>query len=240
MLTNEHFIQKEISFKVDGLNLKGVLHLPDIRQPPLVIGSHGLYSSGDSPKQIALAEHCNRQGIAYFRFDHRGCGRSEGDFERVTCLEGRRRDLMAAIETIRNTIDTSDHLGLFGSSMGGTVCLSTAARLTPDAMVIIAAPIRSNLTNSKSDISKTEIVLDSAKRHFDITQELSKISHIMIFHGDSDEVVPVAHAREIFKLATKPKKLIIQKRGDHRMSNPEHQQDFIRKTSLWFKQNLRE
>ena len=239
MSTNERFIQREISFNTDGLKLKGVLHLPDIQRSPLVIGSHGLYSSGDSPKQIALAEHCNRQGIAYFRFDHRGCGRSEGDFEQVTSLEGRRRDLIAAIETIRNTIDTSDLLGLFGSSMGGTVCLSTAARMTPDAMVIIAAPIRSNLTNSKSDISRTDIVLDSAERQFDITQELSNISHILIFHGDSDEVVPVAHAREIFKLTSDPKKLIIQKQGDHRMSNPEHQQIFIRETSRWFKQNLR-
>ena len=82
-MTAEPFRQENISFNSDSLKLKGVLHLPDDGQPPVVIGSHGLYSSGSSPKQIALAEQCNRLGIAYFRFDHRGCGSSQGEFERV-------------------------------------------------------------------------------------------------------------------------------------------------------------
>jgi len=105
-MTVDPFRHENISFNSDGLELRGVLHLPDDRQPPVVIGSHGLYSSSSSPKQIALAEQCNRLGIAYFRFDHRGCGSSEGEFDLVTSLEARCRDLIAAAETINNRIDT--------------------------------------------------------------------------------------------------------------------------------------
>jgi len=240
-MSAEPYRQEEISFNADGLKLKGILHLPDIiGRTPAVIGCHGLYSSGNSPKQIALAEHCNRFGIAYFRFDHRGCGRSEGEFDRVTSLEARCKDLIAAVTAINSRIDTAgDGLGLFGSSMGGTVCLSTAARLAADAVVTCAAPIRSNLTGNPSEMSRAEIVFDAAKRQFDIAEGLSNISNILIFHGDADDVVPVAHAGEIYKLAQKPKKLIIQKQGDHPMSNPEHQQEFVRKAASWFKQWLK-
>ena len=240
MMSAEPFRQEEISFNADGLKLKGVLHLPDtIGRTPVVIGSHGLYSSGNSPKQIALAEHCNRFGMAYFRFDHRGCGCSEGEFDRVTSLEARCRDLIAAVAAVNSRIDTGHRLGLFGSSMGGTVCLSTAARLAADAVVTCAAPIRSKLAGNSSEMSRAEIVFDATKRQFDITEGLSIISNILIFHGDADDVVPVAHAGEIYKLAQKPKKLIIQKQGDHPMSNKEHQKEFVREASSWFRRRLK-
>jgi alpha-beta hydrolase superfamily lysophospholipase len=240
LMSTEPFIQEEISFNADGLKLKGVLHLPDaIGRTPVVIGSHGLYSSGNSPKQIALAEYCNRLGMAYFRFDHRGCGGSEGEFDRVTSLEGRCKDLIAAVAAVNSRIDSGDRLGLFGSSMGGTVCLSTVARLAAVAVVTCAAPIRSDLTGNPSEMPRAEIAFDDAKRQFNITGKLSNISNILIFHGDADEVVPVSHAGEIFKLARKPKRLIIQKQGDHPMSNKEHQKEFVREASSWFKQHLK-
>ena len=238
MVTTGKFNIENISFEADGLKLKGVLHSPDVKGSPVVIGSHGLYSSSSSPKQIALAEQSNRLGMAYFRFDHRGCGRSEGEFDRVTSLEARCRDLIAAVGIIHSRVDTKGRLGLFGSSMGGTVCLNTAGRLAADCVVTFAAPIRSDLTGSQSEMPRSEIVFDAAKRRFDITDGLSDISNILVFHGDADAVVPVSHAREIYSLARRPKQMIIQKGGDHPMSNKEHQKEFVRRASEWFKQGL--
>ncbi len=239
MATSERFRTKDIRFSADGLKLSGVLHLPIDRRPPLVVGSHGLLSSGNSPKQIALAEQCNRLGIAYFRFDHRGCGSSEGDFDQVTSLEGRCRDLVAAVEAVKSIIDAGDRLGLFGSSMGGTVCLSMADSLAADAVVTFAAPIRSDLTGSQLESTRAEILLDTSGHRFDITKRLAAIRNILIFHGDADNVVPVEHAREIYSRANHPKKLIIQNRGDHPMSNVAHQKEFIREAALWFQRALR-
>jgi len=235
-------IIKKISFFSGGFKLKGYLHLPTAKRPPVVIGSHGLYSSSSSPKQIALAEKCNRFGIAYLRFDHRGCGSSEGNFGKVTSLEARARDLADAVAVIINRSDTADRFGLFGSSMGGTVCLSVAAELGANTLVTFAAPIRSRILEKGLPMSEnsdtSEIFLDAQKRRFDITDKLPAVSNILIFHGEADDVVPVSHAEEIYSLVQQPKKLIKQKRGDHPMSNNAHQKIFIRETSLWFKRGL--
>jgi hypothetical protein len=235
-------IVKTISFISDGFHLNGFLHLPSSRRPPVVIGSHGLYSSSSSPKQIELANQCNRLGIAYFRFDHRGCGGSEGTFEEVTSLEARCRDLADAVAVILRSNDTDHRFGLFGSSMGGTVCLNVAGELDADVLVTFAAPVRSRIQQNgspKSGVSDiSEIFLDARKRSFDITDRLPDICNILIFHGDADAVVPVSHAEEIFNLAKQPKKLIKQNQGDHPMSHQAHQKVFISEASLWFKKGL--
>ena len=123
--------------------LKGYLHLPPVTNPPFVIGCHGLFSDKNSPKQIELAKHCNRLNMAYFRFDHRGCGESKASFEAVTSLDGRCTDLKAAANMLRTRDDLGDQMGLFGSSMGGSVCLAVAGDLAAHAVVTWAAPIRS-------------------------------------------------------------------------------------------------
>ena len=234
---------KDVRFFSDGFELKGFLHLPSTHRPPVVIGSHGLYSSSSSPKQIALADQCNRLGIAYFRFDHRGCGRSAGEFEEVTSLEARCRDLIDAVSVISGRRDIGNRFGLFGSSMGGSVCLSVASELGANTLVTFAAPIRSRFLEKGLPISKNSdspaIFLDTRKRRFDITRRLPEISSILIFHGEDDEVVPVSHAEEIHQLVKPPKKLIKQKQGDHPMSNKAHQKVFIREASLWFRQGLK-
>ena len=231
--------QKNITFSSNGFILKGTLHLPAAEYPPVVIGSHGLFSSGSSPKQIALARQCNAFGIAFFRFDHRGCGRSQGVFQDVTSIEARCNDMISAIKIIQDRKDTGNRIGLFGSSMGGAVCLSVFAESDVYSIVTCATPVRSSSiikTPEKSDNSNTgnppfyKRYLDS-----DISDKLSYTHHILIFHGDSDELVPPSNAREIYEKAGDPKKLIIQKGGDHRMSNKTHQENFVRESALWFK-----
>ena len=142
-LNTKNTIYERTSFISGELTLTGTLHLPRVEAPPTVIGSHGLFSSGDSPKQLALAKRCTAHGIAFFRFDHRGCGRSQGDFGRVTSLDSRMDDLRCAVQLIRDHRDTGNRIGLFGSSMGGAVCLALAKSLGARAIVTVAAPVDS-------------------------------------------------------------------------------------------------
>ena len=238
----EKFIVKEITFQADGFELRGDLHLPEVKRPPVVIGSHGLFSDRNSPKQIALADECNRRKIAFLRFDHRGCGDSQGIFESVTSLEARCNDLFRAINWITHRNDLGDRIGLFGSSMGGATCLSVESRFEIASMVTVAAPIRSQhiqgAIENADALNHLGSRFDVHRNAFDISQGLSNIRNILIFHGDADTVVPVTHAREIFEQVGNPKKLNILKDGDHRMSNPVHQEAFIREASLWFKSGL--
>jgi len=231
--------QKNITFSSNGFTLKGTLHLPAAPNPPVVIGSHGLFSSGSSPKQIALARQCNDFGIAFFRFDHRGCGQSQGIFQDVTTLEARCNDMISAIKTIQNRKDTGNRIGLFGSSMGGAVCLSVFAATHACSIVTSAAPVRSSSIIKRLEESDHSNTLTSPfdKRYLDsdISDKLPSTHHILIFHGDSDDLVPPSNAKEIYEKAVDPKKLIIQEYGDHRMSNKTHQDNFVRESALWFK-----
>jgi alpha-beta hydrolase superfamily lysophospholipase len=229
----------EISFNSDGLILRGTLHLPAVNHPPVVIGSHGLYSNRESPKQIALARACNGLGMAYFRFDHRGCGSSQGEFEQVTSLAARCEDLKKAVAAIKSRAEIGHGIGLFGSSMGGTVCLSVAAELKVNIVVTFAAPLCSRADVLGPNRSKKHdtpgIFLDAKKSNFNISENVLQVNNILIVHGQNDETVPLFHAEEIHRLAGAPKKLLVQKNGDHRMSDEIHQLEFIREASMWFK-----
>jgi len=236
-------IIEEIEFPSDNFVLKGYLHRPPVNRPALVIGCHGLFSDKDSPKQVQLAQQCNQNKIAYFRFDHRGCGQSKAPLDEVTSLEARCTDLMAAAKLLRARNDIGVHLGLFGSSFGGVVCLTTARHFKADAVVTWAAPIRStDLIRNKAHSIAREETADSGlpfKRNpFDISNQLSGIQNILIFHGSADETVPLSHAREIYERVSQPKKLVEFSHSDHRMSNQTHQKDFIQQATDWFCENL--
>lgn len=235
-----------IMFMSDGFRLRGVLHRPDSTQnPPVVVGSHGLFSDGNSPKQIALAEALNRLGIAFFRFDHKGCGQSEGGIDEVAGLDGRCRDLINAVQTLGEQGELGGPLGLFGSSMGGAVCLSTAAELNVAALVVLATPVRiisdgeaMTAIQRSANGSAIDSIFYRRNLTFDLSDRLPALHHVLIIHGEADEVIPAANAHEIHQNAQAPKKLILQKGGDHRVSDPVHQKEFIIETTAWFAQYL--
>ncbi|MDX9817968.1 MAG: alpha/beta hydrolase [Desulfococcus multivorans] len=235
---------QDISFNSGDFQLKGTLHLPpNSALPPVVIGSHGLFSTGDSPKQIALAEKCLEFGIAYFRFDHRGCGGSDGVFGEVTAFENRRRDLLSAISAVRATEKTGDVTGLFGSSLGGAVVLSVALEADVAAVVTYAATLDGNrivqhLKNGKG-APHNHPKIDPEALRFDISDRIDGIHHILIVHGDSDRIISSSEAHRIYQKARMPKRLIMLRNGDHPMSLPENQEKFVREAALWFKSAMK-
>ena len=231
------FEQRRLAFTCDGLRLEAVLHRPSADTPPVVIGSHGLFSNGDSSKQITLAHALNELGIAFLRLDHRGCGRSSGVFDTVTTLEGRVRDLSTAVRVLESDLDYPFRLGLFGSSLGGSTCLAAAPDLKPARMVTLAAPAdsRSLLARARLDpAADLPSVFERDALQFDLADRLAAIDNLLVIHGEADEVVPVTHARRIYAASREPKRLMINPGGDHRVSDPEHQQAFIQACRDWF------
>lgn len=230
---------EEIFFSADEFKLKGYLHLPPLTNSPFVIGCHGLFSDKNSPKQIELAHHCNRCNIAYFRFDHRGCGENRAPLEAVTSLDARCADLKAAADMLSARDDLGDQMGLFGSSMGGSVCLAVARDLAASAMVTWAAPICSADLVPQHAHSVGNLSIPFKNNPFDISNSLAGLNNILIMHSDADETVPMAHAKEIYERADEPKKLLIFPNSDHRMSQPADQQVFLREATLWFQTCLK-
>ena len=222
--------QLTIHFHADGFKLVGSLHLPDASVPPLIIGCHGLLANRDSVKQVSLARACNDRGLAYFRFDHRGCGESQGDFNNVTSLEARRSDLYHAIKAMERHPAVGPLTALFGSSFGGTVVLAHASRHRAPSLITYAAPLNStairhaNIRDNQGNRPQLAQLTDALA--FNLAPMLKTISNILVVHSSSDETVPVDHARQIHAGVAQPKKLVILEGGDHRMSDAGHQKHF--------------
>ncbi|MFZ5563577.1 MAG: alpha/beta hydrolase [Thermodesulfobacteriota bacterium] len=232
-------ITELLSFEADGLTLRGVLHLPDRLPVPFVVGCHGLFADGESPKQKALAQACCEKGMAYLRFDHRGCGRSDGNFAAATSLEARCRDLESAVEAVARHKNIASLAGLFGSSMGGAVVLAAARQWPGIRVATVAAPIESEPVAAAVQLSDDPMArtlppafYDQALR-FDITDAVTGLANVLLFHGEKDTVVPVDHARRIYSLCADPREVVIFKGGDHRLSAAHHQQSFVRKAANW-------
>ena len=229
---------KYICFASEGYRLYGILHMPPVENPPVIIGSHGLLSNLESAKQRELARKCTAAGMAYFRFDHRGCGRSQGFFSQVTSLEARVSDLEAAVKCIRDRSDIGKRVGIFGSSMGGAVCLATSESICPDAIVTYAAPLMSRSIRIEGDGNGIGKMPGWLHRPFDISNRISRLRNILIFHGDEDDVVPFSDALNIFAQSNEPKRLVTLPGGDHPMSDETHQRTFIEQTVRWFEDFL--
>ena len=233
-----------IDFNSDGFTLKGVLHLPAVENPPLVIGSHGLEGTKNSAKQMVLARQLPDLGIAFFRFDHRGCGQSQGEFLTDTSLEKRTRDLVRALEHLLSLNLTDNRIALFGSSMGGATCIN-AWKMVKEmdvslcGAVLCSAPVNSQTirnipVEANGDRPALPLSFFAENLLFDLSEKAEQLSNILVFHGDADEVVPVSNGRDLFRLAGKPKELILHKGGDHQMTSKTDQADFDRRAVQWF------
>ena len=235
---------KKINLQVEGLCLKGELHLPEIQNPPLVVGSHGLEGSKSSAKQMVLSRLLPENGVAFFRFDHRGCGQSQGDFLTDTSLEKRTRDYLMAVQHIMDLNLTSRNLGLFGSSIGGATCINAwenLGRLGAKICggVLCSAPVQSRTIENipvQSNEKRPALPLSFFEQNllFNLLEKTKSLHHVLIFHGDADEVVPVSNAHDIYTCMQSPKQKIIHKGGDHQMTSKQHQTEFASQVLAWF------
>ena len=81
----------------EGRSLAGVAHLPEILPAPVVVCCHGLHSSKESEKFIAVSRELAENGFAALRFDFGGCGESPASDD-PDLVGARLRDLLGVME----------------------------------------------------------------------------------------------------------------------------------------------
>jgi dipeptidyl aminopeptidase/acylaminoacyl peptidase len=232
---------EKVVFMSEGTKISGVLHLPDEKNPPCVIASHGLLSSKNSEKYIALGEQISKEGMGTLRFDFRGIGESEGGEEDNT-ISKKIADLSAAIDFIRTYRRLGDRIGLIGSSLGGFISLINASIDEKiKAVVVWATPHHLDDLKTKERDESTplppEVFFEDLPRHR-LLPLLSKVSSCMVIHGEEDELVPVEQAWMIFYHLREPKEIHVIEGADHRLTDPVHRQRAIELSVDWFKKYL--
>jgi fermentation-respiration switch protein FrsA (DUF1100 family) len=232
---------ENLFFKSEGQRVAGILHLPDEPNPPCVIASHGLLSSKESTKYIALGEKLSQTGIALLRFDFRGIGESDGRWEDDT-VSRRIVDLRSAIDFVRSDARFRNRIGLLGSSLGGYVTLLVGSSDKEiKASVIWATPFHLDGLELKEDVEGMpplgKAFFKDLPKHR-LSPLLPRVSKCMVIHGEADELVPVDQAWEIFQGLGSPKEIHVIESADHRLTHPSHRERAMDLSTAWFQKFL--
>jgi alpha/beta superfamily hydrolase len=231
--------QESFTLQTDSFTLKGIHHLPLDPPAPYVIGTHGMMSTKDSPKYVKLGETLVKEGFGFVRFDFTGCGESSGTFADAT-LSRRIDDLIAVMEWVRALESHNGTLGLFGSSMGGTVALTAGTLNKANAMVLLATPV----LRAKNPAPELQEVYDHYPHFFDDfrarleTFPFHNTHHCLIIHGDQDKVVSPENAYYIYERVSQPKELWIVNGAGHQFLDESLRASMLDTTVRWFKRFL--
>ena len=247
---------ENISFRTeDNLTLRGwFIPAPDLSNRTIVcLHGHASNRSIVMSHTYFLREH----GFNLLYFDFRGAGESQGKMSSVGCLEA--RDLKAALEFLKQNKEMeSEHIGIYGISMGAAVAINEAAD----------NPAIECLVSEAAFASYEKVVGKWAWNHFKIPYyplvplalffvrmklgvnpeplspkyRINKISPrpLFIVHGSHDNLVSARDARQLYRMAGEPRQLWIVPGASHGKCAETGAKQYKDKLSGFFLTNLPE
>ena len=236
-------MRKNIHFRNDkDQRLAGFLYIPNdynYRKGTALISLHGFPSHSHKRKSYTAGRFFEDQGILFMMFDFNGSGKSEGKFE-DKLLSTEMTDTRKAIDFLERNYGFK-RLLLMGHSTGATIA-SLYAHLDSriDKLIISGAisDLKHGVAYDFSDKqvhdfwTKGHIVYDTPGKFYykkklkkayydeffklDIPKAVKSYKKpLLIIHGEKDEIVPLFNTHELYKIANRPKKLVIIKGADH-------------------------
>jgi pimeloyl-ACP methyl ester carboxylesterase len=190
--------------KTDGLAYS--LWLPEGDPWAGVVILHGAGSSKESHHDFARA--ARSAGLSAVCFDQRGHGESEG------AMDGRALEDVATVAALLGDVP----LVTRGSSMGGYLAILAAERLGARAVVAICPASADGLARG---LRNREFAFEADVPSLDafLTEHPLDVAHLaaplLLLHAEGDERVPVAHSRELARLAPNAE-LVVVPGGHHR------------------------
>ncbi|MDT3738807.1 MAG: alpha/beta fold hydrolase [Candidatus Kapabacteria bacterium] len=187
------YYSEDVKFRnnKDSITLAGTLTLPQKEGNfPAVI-----LITGSGPQNrdeelmghkpfLVLSDYLTRNGIAVLRFDDRGFGESEGNFQTATTFDFA-ADVESAVEYLKTRKEINkSKIGLAGHSEGGIIAPIVAAQMTDDIdfIVLLAGTgirgdelllLQQKLIYSASGVSEVDLrkILESNKKAFKLIQQ---------------------------------------------------------------------
>jgi len=231
---------ERFSLRVEGIDVVGVLHLPLSGPAPCVIACHGLGASKDSDKYLMLGRVFPEAGLALARFDFRGSGESGGLYRDAT-IASRIADLESVLGHLARDPALDGRFGLLGSSLGGFVALWVASRhrrVMPVVTWNAPADLAALAASPGADVTSPGAALVAEVRAGRHVHAPVGASHVLVMQGEADELVPPRHAEILFDLAREPRELCRLSQADHRLTDPLHRLEAVKRSCDWFTRYL--
>ncbi len=134
--------EQRVTFKSEGLNLAGIVRVPDGMSPaerrPAFIVLHGFGSNMNAGNVLGPCAMLAELGYVTLRFDMPGCGESEGEPGRLICLEqvGATREALSMLAQHRSV--DPERIAVIGSSFGAAVAVYTGG-VDPRVAAVVSA-----------------------------------------------------------------------------------------------------
>jgi fermentation-respiration switch protein FrsA (DUF1100 family) len=167
-----------------------------------VLFCHG--NAGNITHRLDSINIFNELGLNCLIFDYRGYGNSEG----YPSEQGTYLDAQAAYEWLtQNRKIRSEHIIVFGRSLGASVAAKLASMYTTGGLVL-----ESSFT-SYIDIGRKFYpympVKWFAKYDYNTIQYVRKVScPVMVIHSRNDEIVPFEFGLQLYEAAKEPKEFV--------------------------------
>ncbi len=178
--------------------------------PTTLLWLHG--NAGNISHRVELLRRIrDGLGVSVFIFDYQGYGRSEGrPSERATYQDAR-----AALAYLRSRPDVDERrIIYYGKSLGAAIAIELALEEPPHRLIVQSA-----FTS----------ILDMARLHYPFLPlggllrtrypSLERIAQVrapvLVVHGDRDQVVPLAQARQLYEAAAEPKRFLVVEGAGH-------------------------
>lgn len=156
-----------------------------------------------------------RAGYGTFMPEYRGYGNVPGQIRQHN-LEA---DALAAVKELHKMGYKNEDIIIYGMSLGSHMATYSAYQLQKDgpfAALILEVPFDSLLNVTKLVVPVPLPLEYIVRDKYDNTQMITAIkSPILILGGSKDPTVPVELAKNLYKLAPQPKKMIIYQGGAH-------------------------
>ncbi len=235
VLTVERF-----SLVVDGTPVVGVLHLPPAGPSPCVVACHGMGASKESDKYLLIGREFPEAGLALARFDFRGSGESGGLYRDAT-IASRIADLEAVLEHLAAHPSLDGRFGLLGSSLGGFVALWVASRRR-EVMPVVTwnapASLGGLAASRGADVTSPGAALVADVRARRYVEAPAGVRQVLVVQGEADDVVAPAEGRILFERGGEPRELCLLPGADHRLSDPLHRIEAIKRSREWLTRHL--
>lgn len=259
-------IREAITLENNGEKIFAILHRPlNVKNVPAIVICPGFAGNkcGKFRMFVTLGKELARQGIAVLRFDYRGAGDSEGEFQDIT-LQGKISDTLKCLRFLADDsqIDSS-RIGILGRSLGGAIAVLSARKFPEIKSLALWAPVfRSDPWRELWESFKSNKMLDQEKQEvlrnlpanipniefltqffkLDIQQELEGLRQtpLLHIHGEKDRVVKIEHAKDFEKarLGILHSRFLQLPNCDHDFSDSKEQTTAIYETVQWFLNTL--